>query len=104
MKKRNFILGIILAAVLLTAGAGTARAAGTAEDTARFTRGFGRVFTGIFQLPYHLFNSSFTRPPIVGTLEGAFKGTFYTLTNVVGGVFDMGAAAAPYAKYALFAA
>ena len=30
-------------------------------------------------------------------------GAIRTVTDVVGGVFDMGAAAAPYAKYALFA-
>lgn len=57
--------------------------------------------TAAFQLPFRLVNSTLTQPFPFGVAHGAVSGTFYTVTQMVGGAFDMGAAAAPYAKYAV---
>jgi hypothetical protein len=50
-----------------------------------------------------MLRGTFNGPPLLGTVGGLFSGTIGTLTNIVGGVFDMTAASAPYAKYAVFA-
>lgn len=79
-------------------------AASIYQDTNRFSYGFMRIMRAPFQLPYYLLRGTFTGPLVMGTVGGALQGTFSTVNELVGGVFDMGAAAAPYAKYAAFAA
>ena len=96
---RKIVIGLLVFLILLP----TPLFAVVASDTNRFIYGFQRLFLAPFQLPYQLLQGTFYGPPVVGTLQGAFLGTFQTLSGVVGGVFDMAAAAAPYAKYAAFA-
>lgn len=72
------------------------------QDTNRFTYGFQRLLLAPFQLPFRVLQGTLTGPPIVGTLGGVFTGTMSTVSNLVGGAFDMAASAAPYAKYAVF--
>lgn len=73
-----------------------------ADSTGRFMRGFFNTTTGAMQIPYHVVNSTFTKPLPFGVVDGVLRGTVMSLTQIVGGVFDMGAAAAPYAKYLFF--
>ena len=96
---RKIVVGLIVFLILLSVSSFAA----AASDTSRFVYGFQRLLLAPFQLPYQLFQGTFYGPPVVGTLQGAFVGTFQTLSGVVGGVFDMAAAAAPYAKYAALA-
>ena len=77
-------------------------AASLYQDTNRFTYGFQRLLLAPFQIPIHMFQGTLYGPPVVGTLGGVFTGTFRTVSDLVGGTFDMAASAAPYAKYALF--
>jgi len=78
------------------------QAASIYQDTNRFSYGFKRVLGAPFQLPFHALYGTFYGPLGVGTVGGVLKGGFSTVTELVGGAFDMGAAAAPYAKYAVF--
>ncbi len=80
-----------------------ASAANISQDSGRFTYGALRVLRGAFQLPTSILSGTFSGPPIFGTLAGAIQGTFRTVADVTGGVFHMGVAAAPYAKYAVLA-
>ena len=80
----------------------TAFAESLYQDTNRFTYGFKRVVAAPFQIPIRTLQGTFYGPFIAGTVGGILQGTFSTVGDLVGGVFDMGAAAAPYAKYALF--
>ena len=57
---------------------------------------------GSLQIPYHIVDSTLNRPIPFGPVEGAVKGTFHALTNIVGGLFEMGTTLLPYAKYAVF--
>lgn len=100
MNRSSLITMIVLCMIFLGAFSGLAFAIDT---TPQFVRGFGNILTGVFQLPAQVLYQSFTKPPIVGTVYGVFTGTYLTLTQVVGGVFDMAMATAPYAKYALVA-
>ncbi len=90
------------AILILTLFLPSASAASVYQDTNRFTYGFKRVVAAPFQIPIRTLQGTFYGPFIVGTVGGIFQGTFSTVADLVGGVFDMGAAAAPYAKYALF--
>lgn len=72
------------------------------RDTASFMNGFKKVALSAFQLPIQTVKSTLQGPIGLGTVEGVVGGTVHTVTNAVGGVFDMAAAAAPYAKYAIF--
>lgn len=73
------------------------------SDTARFAGGFQRVLLSAFQLPFQVVNQTLNGPIGVGTVYGAVTGTVRTVSDMVGGTFDMAAAAAPYAKYAALA-
>lgn len=77
-------------------------AASVYQDTNRFAYGFQRVVMAPFQIPLRAMEGTTYGPMFVGTVGGVLKGTFRTLGDVVGGSFDMAAAAAPYAKYAVF--
>ncbi|OGX05763.1 MAG: hypothetical protein A3G87_10105 [Omnitrophica bacterium RIFCSPLOWO2_12_FULL_50_11] len=71
-------------------------------DTNRFTHGFQRVLLAPFQLPVQTFEGAVYGPPLLGIVGGVLTGTVRTLTDLVGGVFEMAGAAAPLAKYGLF--
>ena len=74
-----------------------------ASDTNRFAAGAQRLLFAPFQIPFQVLHGTMHGPLVVGTLGGVFTGAFRTVGDLAGGVFDMTAAAAPYAKYALFA-
>lgn len=65
-------------------------------------RGFFRIFTAAFQLPRYLVEKTLNEPPPFGTLDGALTGTYYTVSAVVGGAFDIVRGTLPYAKYLIF--
>lgn len=71
-------------------------------SSGRFSRGLMSTTTAAFQLPLQLVNSTLTKPFPFGVVDGAVRGTVGTVGQMVGGIFDMGAGAAPYAKYAVF--
>ena len=78
-------------------------ASGFSQDTNRFSYGFQRILLAPFRIPIHTYQGTMYGPPLIGTLGGVLTGTVRTVTDMVGGAFDMAAAAAPYAKYAAFA-
>jgi hypothetical protein len=73
------------------------------SDTARFASGLTRALFSPLQIPLQALKGTTNGPPIAGTLIGLVSGTFGTVTNLVGGTFEMVGAAAPYAKYGLLA-
>ena len=77
-------------------------AASMYQDANRFTYGFKRVLIAPFQIPYRILQGTARGPFILGTVGGALQGTFSTVGNLMTGAFDMAAASAPYAKYAVF--
>ena len=72
------------------------------QNISYIERGFFRIFTAAFQLPRYLIHKTLTEPPLVGTLDGAVTGAFYTVSYVIGGAFDIARGAVPYAKYLVF--
>lgn len=94
-------LSLLLLFVLAVAGL-AAVPARAAQDTGRFAQGFYNTTTGALEIPYQIVNSTLTKPFPFGVVDGAVRGTIYSVTKIFGGLFDMGAAAAPYAKYAIF--
>jgi len=65
-------------------------------------RGFNRIFASVFQLPVYLVRKTLQGPLVFGTLDGAFQGTFYTISSLTGGLFDIARGTVPYGKYMLF--
>lgn len=73
------------------------------RDTRTFTSGFQRLLLSPFQLPVQTLNYTFRGPLVIGTIQGVLIGATRTVTDLVGGTFEMVASSAPYAKYAAFA-
>ena len=73
-----------------------------AENFSHISRGFTRVLGAAFQIPLYLVRKTLSEPPGLGTVDGALTGTFYAVKELSEGIFQIGAGAAPYAKYALF--
>ena len=73
------------------------------RDTRTFMSGFQRILLAPFQLPFRVIQGTLTGPIGVGTIQGVLVGATRTVTDLVGGVFEMAASTAPYAKYAVFA-
>jgi len=69
------------------------------SDTSRFIQGFGKILSAPFYLPSEVLTKTFTQFPF-GVVGGALTGTYRTTTTLMGGLWDMAGAAAPYAKYA----
>ena len=97
--KRKLILFIFLLSFFLS----RPLFAAVYQDTNRFASGFQRILLAPLRIPLNTLQGTFHGPPIIGTLGGVLGGTVQTVTDLVGGTFDMAAAASPYAKYALFA-
>ena len=69
------------------------------SDTSRFVQGIGKIFAAPFYLPSEVLGKTFNEFPF-GAVHGAVTGTYRTTMSLMGGVWDMAGAAAPYAKYA----
>ncbi len=72
------------------------------DDSGRFAQGLYNTTAGALEIPYQVVNSTLTKPFPFGVVDGVLRGTMYSVSKIFGGLFDMGAAAAPYAKYAIF--
>ena len=101
-KRAFWVLGFILGIFFF--GSPSSVCADDVQNINYLERGFFRIFTAAFQLPIYLIQKTLNGPPIVGTVDGALSGTFYTVSSVVGGTFDLARGAAPYAKYLIFLA
>ena len=98
---RRKILTLFLAfSILLPANAS---AIVDPRDTRNFMSGFQRVLLSAFQLPFQILQGTLRGPIGIGTVQGVLLGATRTVTDMVGGVFDMVASSAPYAKYAALA-
>ena len=97
--KRKVIALLLLFLMTLPS---TLLAASVYQDTNRFAYGFKRVMMAPFQIPIQTAQWTMHGPLVTGTVSGVLMGTFQTVGDMVGGMFDMAAAAAPYAKYAAF--
>ena len=62
--------------------------------------GIGRIVAGVFQLPLSTLVGTLSGPPVLGTVFGAVNGAIGTVTMVTGGVFEVAAAAIPWARAA----
>lgn len=101
-KRAFWILGFILEIIFLILPGRLY--AGDVQNINYLERGFFRIFTAAFQLPIYLIQKTLNGPPIVGTIDGVLTGTFYTISSVTGGAFDLARGAIPYAKYLVFLA
>ena len=72
-------------------------------DTNRFAGGVQRLLLAPFQIPVQMLQGTMHGPFLLGPLMGVVSGVFRTVGDLAGGVFDMAAASAPYAKYAALA-
>ena len=72
---RNFILVITVAFALVCAMPAQRSDAALNEVVA----GVGDLVSGVFALPMTVLKGTLSGPPVIGTLNGAIAGTFYTL-------------------------
>lgn len=101
LPKRAGFLAVISIAVLLF----TPPRPLYADDDANFAyigRGLFRIVTAAFQVPQYLLEKTFSEPIGLGTVDGALTGTYYAVSEVLGGLVDIGRGTVPYAKYAVF--
>jgi hypothetical protein len=95
----NRILGFL---ILLLSTIPVEVLAASSGGANRFVSGFQRLLMAPLTLPLHAANGLMNGPPGIGLVTGLLNGTIGTVSNVLGGAFDMAAAAAPLAKYAVF--
>lgn len=77
---------------------GAAAAAPQAE--AGLIRGLQRIVGGVLAVPLSTLAGTFSGPPIIGTLTGAFSGTLGGAGMILGGAFEVVSSAVPLAKAA----
>lgn len=99
-KPKTFLVLLLVFGVLLTPAS---LYAGTGEDVAYAARGAGKIFGSLFAIPKAMLQDSGRVLFPFGLVTGAVRGTFQTVTGVVGGVVDVARGGAPYAKYAALA-
>ena len=92
---------LVLFLILLVVAPFPLFSASVFRDANRFQYGAQRAFAAPFQIPVQALRGTMQGPLVAGTVSGIFYGTFRTFGDLMGGAFDMAAAAAPYAKYAL---
>lgn len=102
MKRKSAGLLVFLVGAFVFLGPPPNLYAGDVENVSYIERGFSRILTGAFALPWYLINKTLNEPPIFGTIDGIFTGTFYTVSQLSGGVFDIVRGVLPYAKYLIF--
>lgn len=92
---------ILAAFIFCFLNPGISSAASLYNDSNRFAYGAMKILAAPFQLPMYMLKGTMTGPPLLGTIGGTLGGTFKVVADLTGGLFDMAAAASPYAKYAL---
>lgn len=100
-KTKTFLILLLVLGVLFTPSLGYAE---MGEDASYAARGAGKILGGMFAIPKAMLQDSGRVLFPFGLVTGAVRGTFQTVTGVVGGVVDVARAGAPYAKYAALAA
>lgn len=101
MKKlKTFLVVLLAVSVLLTPSLSYAE---MGEDISYAARGTGKIVGGMFAIPRAMLQDSGRVMFPFGLVTGAIRGTFQTVTGVVGGVADVARGGAPYAKYAALA-
>ena len=103
MKKKSFLfLAFALSCVLIFSANDKFLYADDVQNINYIERGFNRILTGAFQLPIYLVQKTLSGPLVLGTIDGAVQGTFYTISTLTGGIFDIARGTVPYGKYMLF--
>lgn len=104
MKQRQYFFILLLTAGILFFSPNQNLYADDVQNINYIERGFTRIFSSVYQLPFYLFQKTFYGPPVVGTVDGVITGAYYTVSNLTGGLFDIARGAVPYGKYMLFMA
>jgi len=99
-KTKSFLVLLLVLGVLLIPSLGYAE---VGEDISYAARGTGKILGGVFAIPKAMVQDSGRVMFPFGLLTGAIRGTFQTVTGVVGGALDVARGGAPYAKYAALA-
>jgi hypothetical protein len=99
-KQKTFLVLLLVLGVLFTSFPVYAE---VGEDISYATRGVSKIVGGAFAIPKAMFQDSGRVLFPFGLVTGAIRGTFQTVTGVVGGVADVARGGAPYAKYAALA-
>jgi len=88
MAKFNRML--LAAALVASVYAPISHADGYVSDvSAKFTRGFANLFTGIGEVPKNIADASSKTNPVVGGTGGLINGTLHTLGRTATGIFDV---------------
>jgi len=99
-KPKTFLVFLLVLGVLLAPSPSYAE---VGEDISYAARGAGKIVGGMFAIPKAMIQDSGRVLFPFGLVTGAIRGTFQTVTGVVGGVVDVARGGAPYAKYAALA-
>jgi hypothetical protein len=99
-KAKTFLVLVFVLGVLLMPSLGYAE---MGEDISYAARGAGKIVGGVFAIPKAMLQDSGRVMFPFGLVTGAIRGTFQTVTGVVGGAVDVARGGAPYAKYAALA-
>jgi hypothetical protein len=99
-KPKTFLAFLLVLSVFLAPSLGYAA---VGEDISYAARGAGKIVGGVFAIPKAMVQDTGRIMFPFGLVTGAIRGTFQTVTGVVGGVVDVARGGAPYAKYAALA-
>jgi len=81
---------LLAAALMSSVYAPISHADGYVSDvSAKFTRGFANLFTGIGEVPKNIADVSSKTNPVVGGTGGLINGTLHTLGRTATGIFDV---------------
>jgi len=93
---------ILFATLFFFWGSSASLYGGDDANVSYVSRGFSRVLTSVFQIPYHLISKTMNEPLVFGTVNGAMTGTYHAVQDLSGGTFDIVRGVIPYAKYLIF--
>ena len=99
--KQKQVLSILLITIFFILTASPVLYANDDQNIGYVASGFFRILTAAFQLPKYLVYKTFNGPPVVGTIDGALTGAFYTVASLFQGVFEIVRGVVPYGKYAV---
>lgn len=101
-RKRAALLGLAIIGFTVFLVPPTSLYADDDTNFAYLGRGLFRIVTAVFQVPQYLIQKTLSEPVGLGTVDGALTGTYYAVSEILGGLLDIGRGTVPYAKYALF--